>query len=476
MNIRTGLINKTEGSQTLWRKGSQLMDDLQLGRPELAAIIGQRLRDVRRARGLSQQALAEGLFSKGYVSSIEHGKIFPSVRALQALAARLGVDMSEFFDPALLAAQARPAPEGPDAADVRRNSLALLEVAALAAAGAPTALARLRQVDPDALTPPERVQLHYAVAQAQLTAGNPNAALGELHQALSLVDTEDDAEADPEVTQEVHALMGEVLLARGQAALAADHLQRAYQVLQDSPTSDPALRLQVLSSLARAYNAQGDTARARNTYQDAVQLAQEIGSVDRLTRVLAGLSRQATENRDWVRAERYGTEAVLLSEVHQTLRRAMRTQLDMGRLLGTLGEGAVAQERLDAGLQMAQQLGDDAAQAGAYAQLAELALQAGRVDEAADAVRAAQAAAERSKDRRTQAQARYVAGLLDQARGEAAQADSAFREAIATLEELDDRDLLGQAYFAYARALTERGQAADAAGYFEKAYLARTGA
>src|SRR6476469_3246670 len=86
---------------------SSLMDDLQLARPELAAIIGQRLRDVRRARGLSQQALADGLFSKGYVSSIEHGKIFPSVRALQALAARLGVDMSEFFDPALLAAQAR---------------------------------------------------------------------------------------------------------------------------------------------------------------------------------------------------------------------------------------------------------------------------------------------------------------------------------------------------------------------------------
>src|SRR3954471_19340228 len=106
------------------QEGQFLMDDLQLAKPELAAIIGQRLRDVRRARGLSQQALAEGLFSKGYVRSIEHGKIFPSVRALQALAARLGVDMSEFFDPALLAAQSRPAPAGPDAADVRRNSLA----------------------------------------------------------------------------------------------------------------------------------------------------------------------------------------------------------------------------------------------------------------------------------------------------------------------------------------------------------------
>lgn len=452
------------------------MDDLQMGRPELAAIIGQRLRDVRRARGLSQQALAEGLFSKGYVSSIEHGKIFPSVRALQALAARLGVDMSEFFDPALLAAQSRPAPAGPDAADVRRNSLALLEVSALAAAGAPSTLARVRQVDPDSLTPPERVQLHYAVAQAQLTAGNPNAALGELQHALSLVDTEDDDEADPEITQQIHTLMGEVLLARGQASLAADHLQRAYQVLQDSPTSDPTLRLQVLSNLARAYTALGDSARARATYQEAVQLSQEIGSLERLARVLAGLSRQATEGRDWVRAERFGTEAVLLSAVSQTLRRAMRTQLDMGRLLGTLGDSGAARERLDAGLQMALQLGDDAAQAGAYAQLAELALQGGDTAGAEQAVTQAQASAERSKDRRTQAQARYVAALLDQARGNGTQADGAFREAISALEELDDPELLGQAYFAYARALHERGQGNDAAGYFEKAYLARTGA
>src|SRR5689334_17906219 len=134
------------------------MEDLQLGRPELAAIIGQRLRDVRRARGLSQQALADGLFSKGYVSSIEHGKIFPSVRALQALAARLGVDMSEFFDPAMLAAHP-VVPSGPDEDEVRRNSLALLEVRALAAGGAPNTLQRLRTVDPELLNPRERMQL-----------------------------------------------------------------------------------------------------------------------------------------------------------------------------------------------------------------------------------------------------------------------------------------------------------------------------
>src|SRR5689334_24658388 len=119
------------------------MEDLQLGRPELAAIIGQRLRDVRRARGLSQQALAEGLFSKVYISSIEHGKIFPSVRALQALAARLGVDMSEFFDPAMLDDMAA-APADEHELQARRNRLLLLEVRALAATDPPAALQRAR--------------------------------------------------------------------------------------------------------------------------------------------------------------------------------------------------------------------------------------------------------------------------------------------------------------------------------------------
>jgi transcriptional regulator with XRE-family HTH domain len=452
-----------------------LMDDLQLARPELAAIIGQRLRDVRRARGLSQQALAEGLFSKGYVSSIEHGKIFPSVRALQSLAGRLGVDMSEFFDPALLAAHARPGTVSVEAEDTRRNSLALLEVRALAAGGAANALQRLRTVDSDLLTPPEQLQLHYATAQAQLAAGSPDAALGELQQASSLLDGEPDTETDPVLAQQIHVLMGDVLLARGQAALAAEHLHRAYQMLQEQGAVDPALRLALLGSLARALAASGDTGRARATFQEALQVAQEIGSLDRIARLLITLSRQATEARDWVRAERYGEQAVLLGEVQQALRRAMRTHLDLGHLLSTMGDATLARERLDAGLQMARQLGDEAAQATAHSQLAELDLLAGDLAAAEGDVAQAQAAADRGKDRRIQGQVRLVTGLLEAARGAAARADSAFREAIQIFEELGDHELLSQAYFTYAQVLKDRGQAAEAIPYFERAYRARTG-
>src|SRR5690349_2120368 len=131
--------------------GDRGMDEQIAGSPELAAVIGQRLRDVRRARGWSQQALAEGLFSKGYVSSIEHGKIFPSVRALQALAARLGVDMSEFFDPAMLGAVAPPSADA-QTTETRRNRLLLLEVRALAAADQPGVLQRTRMLAPETLS------------------------------------------------------------------------------------------------------------------------------------------------------------------------------------------------------------------------------------------------------------------------------------------------------------------------------------
>ena len=450
------------------------MDDLSLGRSELAGVIGRRLRDVRRARGLSQQALAENLFSKGYVSSIEHGKIFPSVRALQSLAARLGVDMSEFFDPALLAAQA-PAPVDTAGADeVRRNSLALLEVRALAAGGSPTALQRLRTVDPELLTPPERVQLHHAIAQAQLAAHRPDLALDELQQALAGRDDDDEAEGDSAVTQQVHSLLGEVLLARGQAALAADHLQRAYQIVQEQPIRDPLLRLTILSTQARALAAVGDTARARATYQEAAQLSQEIGTLDRLARSLTLLSRQAAEARDWTRAEQYGTQAILLNEFALVLRRGLRAQLELAGLLAALGDANAARERLDAGLALAAQLGDDAARAEAHAQLAELDLLAGDLAAAGADVAQAQAAAERSRDRRALALARYASGLTAHAQGDPTAADAAFHDALTALPDLGDHELLSRVLFAYGRILAERGRLADAAGYYERAYLTRT--
>src|ERR1043166_2783810 len=54
--------------------------------------LGERLRQLRVAAGLTQSDLAAARFSKEYVSQIERGKPRPTAETLEWLAARLGVD------------------------------------------------------------------------------------------------------------------------------------------------------------------------------------------------------------------------------------------------------------------------------------------------------------------------------------------------------------------------------------------------
>src|SRR5947199_419080 len=54
--------------------------------------LGERVRRLRIAAGLSQTQLADGRFSKEYVSQIERGKTRPTADTLAWLAERLGAD------------------------------------------------------------------------------------------------------------------------------------------------------------------------------------------------------------------------------------------------------------------------------------------------------------------------------------------------------------------------------------------------
>src|SRR5881296_771498 len=58
------------------------------------ARLGERVRQLRVAAGLTQTDLAGDRFSKEYVSQIERGKTRPTQETIEWIAARLGVDAS----------------------------------------------------------------------------------------------------------------------------------------------------------------------------------------------------------------------------------------------------------------------------------------------------------------------------------------------------------------------------------------------
>jgi transcriptional regulator with XRE-family HTH domain len=64
----------------------------------LARQIGERLRRARLAAGLTQQQLAEGRYTKAYVSALENGLSRPSMAALNYLSDRLAIPASGLID------------------------------------------------------------------------------------------------------------------------------------------------------------------------------------------------------------------------------------------------------------------------------------------------------------------------------------------------------------------------------------------
>jgi transcriptional regulator with XRE-family HTH domain len=62
------------------------------------AVIGKKIKELRKVVGLTQGELAEGICTQALVSRIEKGDIYPSATALFQISVKLGVDVNYFFE------------------------------------------------------------------------------------------------------------------------------------------------------------------------------------------------------------------------------------------------------------------------------------------------------------------------------------------------------------------------------------------
>lgn len=68
-----------------------------LDRPQQAAIIGQRIHELRLERGWTQARVAGDRFTKAYISALETGAAVPSLPSLEFISAQLGVPPEWFL-------------------------------------------------------------------------------------------------------------------------------------------------------------------------------------------------------------------------------------------------------------------------------------------------------------------------------------------------------------------------------------------
>src|SRR2546429_514314 len=155
--------------------------------------LGERLKAARIAQGLTQERLAAGVATKGFISQVEHNQTTPSLPRLRLLAERLGRPLSYFLD------SAPPA-----------DAEYLMKAAELAikAGEARRGLALLDEIAEDELAADERATARRLRGVALRAAGRHSQGLRTLQEAAALAPADHPA-VGAAIYAEIGAALGE---------------------------------------------------------------------------------------------------------------------------------------------------------------------------------------------------------------------------------------------------------------------------
>ena len=400
--------------------------------------VGERLRQARLARGLTQEQLARGVATKGFISQVECNRATPSLAKLRLIAQRLGMPLGHFTgDPS------------PMELTYLRKSAEL----AIKAREPVHALALVDEAGPLARTANERADL-------ERLRGMALDALGRLPEALVALQTAaaDAPLDDPELNGAIYTEIATVLNEQEQFNFGVEAGRRAMYWLERAKHADPALRARVLTNLGRSCWGLGQLESAHQFSLQALEAATDAESLFRIANAHMSLGVTARAKGLFDEAIEHCNRAL---EIHARIgqeRSANRILNNIGDVHYAAGRRTDAWEAQSRCLARAREQGDDFEIGVAAGALARYALDAGNHPEALQLARESQRAAERAQDHLHQALAAAVEGAAAERLGHPVVADRRFRTATRMLLDREAGGKLSEVCAMYAEVLRHRGE------------------
>ena len=244
--------------------------------------IGQRIRRARLTRNLTQGELARGEFSVSYVSAVERGQIRPSLGALERLAARLQVPLSELLTDAHDAeidAALSLSERGVEGDQSREEISARLREAQILSRQGKTseAIEILKDVLERATSPRDLAAAHFYLGGSYLAEGQPDQARAELQEAMPIAERI----GDRELLERSRNELGTAYFQMNKYLLALECHRACYEAIQRNIMRDPLFKLNVLSSLGNEYWYLGEFDKAIEILREAAELSNEVLNPDR---------------------------------------------------------------------------------------------------------------------------------------------------------------------------------------------------
>ncbi len=427
--------------------------------------LGERVRALRVAAGLTQVELADGRFSKEYISQIERGKTRPTESTIVLLAERLGVDQGFLVS-------------GVSSEERTKIETLLARAEALSEAhqysDAIDAFREARPALDGTWAPSLELRILSGEAWALQQSGEINPALELLRQARGVAESTQFSDVD---RADVLFRIGVCRYKLSSVGTAVALFDEALALAERSGLPCDLLRADILGWRSRCHRLQRDYVAAHEDVERALELAKDLGDRRAIANTYFQASLIAQRQGHWVQSRGYAQRAKNLYQELNDERNVGRLLLALGGLTLLLGDEDQAVEHLKASFSRALESDSppDAAQAlqglarvhlnrGEYDQADELARKAlvllegredylhevcpsqlvlgralmerGRLDEAGDCFRAADAAAEQLASISHRTEAWVALGDLAARRGDDRESARLYRNAAEALQEI----------------------------------------
>jgi tetratricopeptide (TPR) repeat protein len=337
--------------------------------------LGERLRQLRVAAGLTQTELAGDRFSKEYVSQIERGKTRPTAETVEWLASRLGVDPGFLANGVSMDERGRV--EGALARaealiESDRRSDAIAEYEALRASVLATGSTELD------------VRALVGEARARSLEGQVREAIRLLERAREM--TESPTFSDVERAEVLFAL-GVARYKLSSISSATALLNTALELAERSGMPCDLLRSNILHWRSRCYRRQRDFQAARDDVERALELAEGVNDARAAANAYFQASLIAERQGHWVLARTYAERAKAYYEELSDRKHVGRLLNNLGGLSFLLGRPEQAIPQLKDAFRIALDSGHDVDAAQAVSSLAQVHLRTGNVEQAEEQAR-----------------------------------------------------------------------------------------
>jgi len=423
-----------------------------------AGRLGDRLRLLRVAAGLTQTELAGDRFSKEYVSQIERGKTRPTAETVEWLAQQLNVD------PAFLSSGVSTDERGRVEALLARAE-ALTEAhrykeALEAYDDARGAVAQTNSAELD-------VRARCGEAWARMQEGDARSGVELLNHARALVEGSLFSDVD---RADVLFRLGVCRYKLSSISTAIALFGEALELAERSELPCDLLRSDIHHWRSRCYRRQRDLEAAREDVERALELAQGMDDRRKMANALFQACLVAERAGHWVASRNYAEQAREIFQELDDERNVGRLLINLGGLNLLLGKPQEAIEQLKASFAVAVEVDSKGDAAQAVGGLATVHLQLGEWAQAEEHARHALQLLDGREDFLDEiGQSHVVLGRSLMERGRHDEAEECFRAADAAFEQLSSISHRAGAWMALGDLAARRGQDAEAARLFRNA-------